>query len=69
MGRIVDRHFIISRLNQYYFDQENNWSICSKMRCTYCQRVGELEYQLYVKKFSGKNSHVDFWLVSYTGLQ
>ena len=67
MGRIVDRHFIISRLNQYHFDQENNLYICLKMHCTYCKRVEELEYQLYVKKFSGKNSHVDLWLVSYIG--
>ena len=66
MGRIVDCHFI-SCLNQYCLDWENYCYVCLKMPCIYCERVGELEYQFYVKKFSVKNSHADLWLMLYIG--
>ena len=59
MGPIVDRHHIISWLNQYYKDQENNFYFCLKTYCTYCKRLGEFENQLYVKKFNGRNSNVE----------
>ena len=67
MGRIVDRHYIVACLNQYYKDQENNCYFCLKTRSAYCKRAGELEHQLYIKSFNRRNSSVDLWLVSYVG--
>ena len=65
MGRIVDRHYIVKYLNQCYKDQENNCYFCLKTCFAYCKRAGELEHQLYIKRFNGRNSEVELWLVSY----
>ena len=67
MGRIVDREYIISCLNQFYLDQEKNCYFCFKMHCRYCRKVGILEHQLSIKNFNSGNSHVKLWLISYIG--
>lgn len=51
MGRIVDREYLVSCLNQYYLDQKNNCYYCFKMRCRFCRKVEVFQYQLCLKKF------------------
>ena len=64
MGRIVDREYIASCLNQYFLDQEKNCYFCFEMRC---RKVRILEHQLCIKKFSSRNAHVKLWLITYIG--
>ena len=63
MGRIVDREYLVSCLNQCYVEQENNCYFCFGGRCQFCRRTEVLEHQLCVKKFNGKNADVMLWLI------
>ena len=67
MGRIVDREYLVSCLNQCYVEQENNCYFCFGGRCQFCRRTEVLEHQLYVKKFNGKKCRRYVWLISYKG--
>ena len=67
MGRIVDREYLASYLNQCYVEQENNCYFCFRGRCQFCRRTEVLEHQLCVKKFNGKNADVMLWLIFYKG--
>ena len=67
MGRTVERHYIVTCLKQYYKDQENNCYFCLKTCCAFCKRAGERDHQLCIKKFNGRNSETELWLVSHVG--
>ena len=65
MGRIVDREYLVSCLNQCYVEQKNNCYFCFGGHCRFCRRTEVLQHQLCVKKFNGKNVDVVLWLILY----
>ena len=68
MGRMVDREYLVSCLNQCYVEQENNCYLRFGGHFQFRRRTELLEHQLCVKKFNGKNADVKLWLILCKGL-
>ena len=67
MNRIVDRHDIISYLNQCYLNQENNCLFCQNVICDFCQKTEEIEFELREKGFNTTRKKIMLWKLTYKG--
>ena len=65
MSRLVDRHYLVSLLNQCYLDQQNNCNLCFERSCKFCEKTQRVKYQLSLKNYNGVNANVELWLILY----
>ena len=65
MGRHAKRNYLINLYDQFYIEQQKNFSFRSKSGCRYCLQTLNLEEELLGDKFSTENRTHDDWLMIY----